>query len=201
MKKDGDFFWLEINGLTSGQPYLFQYYIDGKLKIADPYTDQIADPWNDQYITSTTYPDLPAYPEGKTEGIASVLQPGQEQYQWETTDFQVPDKNKLVIYEMLVRDFDENHSYQSVIDRLDYLEDLNINVLELMPVNEFEGNSSWGYNPSFYFAPDKYYGPKNDLKKLVDECHKRGIAVVIDMVLNHSYGQSPLAQMYWDNAK
>jgi 1,4-alpha-glucan branching enzyme len=60
-------------------------------------------------------------------------------------------------------------------------------------------DSTWGYNPSFYFAPDKYYGPKNELKKLIDECHKRGIAVVIDMVLNHSYGQSPFVQMYMDN--
>lgn len=199
MKKDGDYFWIDIHGLTSGQPYLFQYFVDGKLRIADPYTDQIADPWNDQYIESVVYPNLPPYPTDKTTGIASVLQTGQEQYQWEITDFQAPDKNEMVIYELLIRDFDTDHSYQNVIDRLDYLEDLNINVLELMPVNEFEGNSSWGYNPSFYFAPDKYYGTKNNLKKLVDECHKRGIAVVIDMVLNHSYSLSPLARLYWND--
>lgn len=199
MKKDGDYFWIDIHGLTSGQPYLFQYFVDGKLRIADPYTDQIADPWNDQYIESAVYPNLPPYPTDKTTGIASVLQTGQEQYQWEVTDFQAPDKNEMVIYELLIRDFDTDHSYQNVIDRLDYLEDLNINVLELMPVNEFEGNSSWGYNPSFYFAPDKYYGTKNNLKKLVDECHKRGIAVVIDMVLNHSYSLSPLARLYWND--
>lgn len=199
MKKDGDYFWIDIHGLTSGQPYLFQYFVDGKLRIADPYTDQIADPWNDQYIESAVYPNLPPYPNDKTTGIASVLQTGQEQYQWEITDFQAPDKNEMVIYELLIRDFDTDHSYQNVIDRLDYLEDLNINVLELMPVNEFEGNSSWGYNPSFYFAPDKYYGTKNNLKKLVNECHKRGIAVVIDMVLNHSYSLSPLARLYWND--
>jgi 1,4-alpha-glucan branching enzyme len=93
----------------------------------------------------------------------------------------------------------EEHTYKAVREKLDYLEDLRINVLELMPVNEFEGNISWGYNPAFYFAPDKYYGPKNELKKLVDECHKRGIAVVIDMVLNHSYGLSPFVQMYMNN--
>ncbi len=67
-----------------------------------------------------------------------------------------------------------------------------------MPVNEFEGNSSWGYNPSFYFASDKYYGPADELKKLVDQCHQRGIAVVMDLVLNHSYGQSPFVQLYFD---
>jgi 1,4-alpha-glucan branching enzyme len=67
-----------------------------------------------------------------------------------------------------------------------------------MPVNEFEGNESWGYNPSFYFAADKYYGPAGDLKAFIDACHNRGIAVIIDLVLNHSYGQSPLVQLYFD---
>jgi len=199
MKKDGDHFWLEITGLESGTEYAFQYLIDGNIRIADPYSEKILDPWNDQYISNSTYPGLVSYPEGPAEGIVSILHPGQEEYQWEITDFQVPDTEKLVIYELLIRDFTEEHTFEAVREKLDYLEDLNINVLELMPVNEFEGNSSWGYNPSFYFAPDKYYGPRYELKKLVDECHKRGIAVVIDMVLNHSYGQSPLVQMYMDN--
>jgi hypothetical protein len=199
MKKDGDYFWLEIANLEKGKEYVFQYLIDGELKIADPYTEKIADPWNDKYILNEVYPNLIQYPEGETDGIASVLQPGQDDYNWEVTDFQIPGKEKMVIYELLIRDFTEEHTYKAVLEKLDYLEDLNINVLELMPVNEFEGNSSWGYNPSFYFAPDKYYGPKNELKKLIDECHKRGIAVVIDMVLNHSYGQSPFVQMYMDN--
>ena len=68
--------------------------------------------------------------------------------------------------------------------------------LNLMPVNEFEGNESWGYNPSFYFAADKYYGPKNDLKRFIDECHKRDIAVILDIVLNHSYGRSSFVRLY-----
>lgn len=199
MKKDGDFFWLDISGLEEGVEYAYQYFIDGQIKIADPYTEKILDPWNDQYISDDTYPNLKPYPESKTEGIVSVLQTAQQEYNWQVTDFEMPEKEKMVIYELLIRDFTEDHTYASVTDRLDYLEDLNINVLELLPVNEFEGNSSWGYNPSFYFAPDKYYGPKNELKKLIDECHKRGIAVVIDMVLNHSYGQSPFVQMYMDN--
>jgi 1,4-alpha-glucan branching enzyme len=199
MNKDCNYFWLEIPNLEPGKEYAFQYLIDGKIKVADPYTEKTLDPWNDRYISSTVYPNLIPYPVNKTEGIASVLQPGQEKYNWEVNDFQVPEKEKLVIYELLVRDFNEEHTYKAVLEKLDYLEDLRVNVIELMPVNEFEGNSSWGYNPSFYFAPDKYYGPKNELKKLIDECHKRGIAVVIDMVLNHSYGQSPFVQMYMNN--
>ncbi len=67
-----------------------------------------------------------------------------------------------------------------------------------MPVNEFEGNLSWGYNPDYYFAPDKYYGPKNEMKAFIDSCHKKGIAVVMDIALNHSFGLSPMVQMYFD---
>ena len=70
--------------------------------------------------------------------------------------------------------------------------------MELMPVNEFDDNESWGYNPSFYFAPDKYYGTKDKLKEFIDSCHARGIAVIIDMVLNHATGSSPMAKLYWD---
>lgn len=199
MKKDGDYFWLDIPNLTPNQEYLFQYFVDGALKIADPYTAKTCDPWNDSFISSTTYPGLKAYPAGKTEGITSVIQTNQEPFNWSNTDFEIAAKEEMVIYELLVRDFTAAHSFKAIIDKLDYLQDLRVNVLELMPVNEFEGNSSWGYNPSFYFAVDKYYGPANDMKQLVDECHKRGIAVVIDMVLNHSYGQSPFLQLYMNN--
>jgi glycosidase len=203
MKKtpDGQRFWLELDGLVPGKEYVFQYFIDGKIRVGDPYADKISDPWNDSYISESTYPNLIAYPAGKTTGIATVLQTNQQSYEWEIEEFTPPSVTDLVIYELLVRDFTTQHSYAAVTDKLDYLENLGVNVIELMPVNEFEGNLSWGYNPSFYFAPDKYYGPKNELKRLVDECHKRGMAVVIDLVLNHSYDQSPLVQMYFDGDK
>jgi len=194
---DGDYYWLSIGNLTPQQEYIFQYYIDGELRIADPYTEKISDP-NDKYISESTYPGLIEYPESQTTRIASVLQTAQDEYQWVNTDFVPPEKDQLIIYELLVRDFLATHDYQTLIDTLDYLDTLGINAIELMPINEFEGNESWGYNPSFYFAPDKYYGPKEDLKAFVDSCHGRGIAVIIDMVLNHSYGQSPLVRMYFD---
>jgi glycosidase len=201
LKKDGDYFWIDIPGLTPGKEYPFQYLIDGNLKIADPYTEKICDPDNDKYITSTTYAGLISYPTGKTTGITSVLQTNQQAYAWQTGSYTPSSADTMIVYECLIRDFDPLHSFAGVINHLDYLKELGVNVLELMPVNEFEGNSSWGYNPSFYFAPDKYYGPKNDLKRLVDECHKRGISVVTDLVLNHSYGQSPLVQLYFDGLK
>lgn len=193
-------FWVTLNNLTPGQEYIFQYLIDEELLIADPYSEKISDPWNDHYIESATYPNLISYPDGKTTGVASVIQTAQLPYQWEVTNFTAPAKTDLVLYETLIRDYTAAHTYKSIKDTISYLKRLGINVLELMPVNEFEGNISWGYNPSFYFTPDKYYGPKNELKKLIDECHKNGIAVVIDMVLNHAYGLCSLARLYWDDA-
>ncbi len=189
-------YWLTISGLTPKQEYAFQYFVDGEIKIADPYTEKVLDPWNDKYIPESVYPDLKPYPEGKTTEIVSILQTAQEPFPWQITDFQRPDKSNLVIYELWIANFIQEHTFQSLIDTLNYLDTLGINAIELMPVTEFEGNESWGYNPSFYFAVDKYYGPANDLKKFVDECHKRGIAVILDMVLNHSFGQSPFVRLY-----
>jgi glycosidase len=101
---------------------------------------------------------------------------------------------------LLVRDFISARNFQVLKDTLNYLVTLGVNAIELMPFNEFEGNESWGYNPDFYFAPDKYYGTKDMLKAFIDACHENGIAVIQDMVLNHSCGQSPLCQLYWDAA-
>ena len=194
---DGNIWWVQINGLTAGQEYAYQYLVDGNLRVADPYCEKVLDPGNDRFISALTYPNLRGYPVGQNAGIMSVLQTNQPAYAWTTpANFVRPAKADLVIYEMHIRDFVARHDFQTVRDTLAYLQRLGVNCLELMPINEFEGNDSWGYNPSFYFAPDKYYGTKNALKSLVDECHRRGIAVVIDMVLNHSCGQSPMVQLY-----
>ncbi len=175
--------------------------IDGTLKVADYNTEKVLDPDNDQYIPSTTYPNLKPYPTGKTSGIVSVLQTAKPAYTWQVTNFARPNKQNLVIYELLVRDFTAAANFQTLIDTLSYLQRLGVNAIEVMPFNEFEGNSSWGYNPDFYFAPDKAYGTENTVKKFIDECHKRGMSVIMDMVMNHSFGQSPMVQMYWDNTK
>jgi hypothetical protein len=198
---DNNWFWCEIDGLLPGVEYSYQYLVDGDLRVADPYGEKVLDPWNDSYIGEDVYPDLLPYPVGKTTGIVSVLQTAQTPYVWQNGDFEAPSKTDLVIYELLVRDFSSGHSYRAVIDTLDYLVGLGVNAIELMPVNEFEGNSSWGYNVSFMFAPDKYYGTKADLKALVDAAHERGMAVFVDMVLNHQFGQSPLVQLWWDGTQ
>jgi 1,4-alpha-glucan branching enzyme len=193
-------YWLEISGLNPQQEYIFQYSVDGTLRIADPYAEKILDPWNDGFITNATYPDLIDYPVGKTTLPASVLQTDQQPYQWQVTDFVRPAKTDMVIYELLIRDFLSTHSYKTLADTLNYLKQLGVNVIELMPIMEFEGNESWGYNPMFHLATDKYYGPRNELKKFIDKAHEMGFAVILDMVLNHAFGQSPLVRLWWDAA-
>ena len=195
---DTNYYWIRITHLTAGTEYAYQYLIDGNLKVADYNTEKILDPDNDPYIPASTYPNLKPYPTGKTTGIVSILQTAKPKYVWQITNFTRPDKRNLVIYELLVRDFVAAQNWQTVKDSLHYLKSLGVNAIEVMPFNEFEGNISWGYNPSFYFAPDKFYGTETALKQFIDECHKQGIAVIMDIVLNHSFGQSPLVQMYWD---
>jgi hypothetical protein len=196
---DGQTFWLEIGGLTAGQEYRFQYHITNDcMRVAEYYADKLLHKWDDPWIPDVTYPDLLEYPEGLTDFMVSVLQTEQPEFDWTDDDYEVPDAQNLIIYELLIRDFTVQRTYQSVIDKLDYLEDLNVNAIELMPVYEFEGNESWGYNGSFFFAPDKYYGTEDDFKTFVDECHARGIAVIMDIALNHSFGQNPQVRMYFD---
>ncbi|MFZ4412553.1 MAG: alpha-amylase family glycosyl hydrolase [Bacteroidales bacterium] len=199
MKKSllGQNFWLTINNLVPAKEYIFQYLVDGKIRIGDPYTEKVSDPWNDNYISSQTYPNMLSYPV-KAKGIASVLQTAQNQYIWTNNTFNVVPIQKLLVYELLVRDFISTHHFKTIIDSLSYLQNIGINAIELMPVNEFEGNNSWGYNTNYYCAVDKYYGGKNALKALIDSCHGRGIAVILDVVYNHSFGTSPYVMLYWD---
>jgi hypothetical protein len=196
---DGKFFWTRLIGLTSGTEYAYQFIIDGSLKVADYNAEKILDPSNDQYISTATYPGLKPYPTGKTTGNVSVLQTAKPTYNWASTSYIRPDKKNLTIYELLVRDFVAAQNWNTIKDTLAYLKRLGVNAIEFMPFNEFEGNNSWGYNPSFYFAPDKAYGTENALRALIDSCHKMGIAVIMDIAMNHSFGQSPMVQMYFNS--
>ncbi|HRZ77037.1 MAG TPA: alpha-amylase family glycosyl hydrolase, partial [Bacteroidales bacterium] len=197
---DLQYYWKRVKGLDPAKEYIYQYLVDGEIRIGDPYAHKVSDPWNDAWIPASSYPGLIPYPAGKTSGIASVIQLQPEAYAWQTTQFTPPPQDKLVVYELLVRDFSVKQNFQGVIDSLGYLKRLGVNAVELMPVNEFEGNLSWGYNPNFYFAVDKYYGRPNDLKRLVDTLHSLGIAVILDVVYNHTFGSGPYVQLYWDKA-
>lgn len=196
MKKDEDYFFIKIGDLDASKEYICQYLIDDKIRVADPYANKISDPWNDKDISNEIYPNLISYPAGKTSEIAMVVSTKEDNYSWQVDSYTIADPQNLVVYEILIRDFTEKHSIKGVQEKIPYLKGLGVNAVELMPFNEFEANNSWGYNPSFYFATDKAYGTSKDYKNFIDECHKNGIAVIMDMVLNHSYGQCPLVRMY-----
>lgn len=192
--------WVQVSGLDPDTYYKYQYLVDGAIRIADPYSELILDPSNDPGIPAQTWPNLPDYPSEETGGIVGLFKLRKEAFDWTDSEFQKPPQSRMVIYEMLMRDFIGARNYQTLLDSLDYLEKLGIQAIELMPVNEFEGNNSWGYNPSYHMALDKYYGTPEAFKTLVNACHERGIAVILDVVYNHAFGQSPLVQLYWDAA-
>ena len=210
MKKDptrNNKFWIELTGLTPGQIETYQYWVADKtpltnspalVKVADPYSTLVLSPFDDPYISAATYPNLPMYPAGQEREV-TVLQTGQTPYNWQVTDFQKPKKEDLIIYEVLVRDFDTDRNFQNLIDRIDYFKNLNINAIQLMPVMEFEGNESWGYNTSFHMALDKFYGTKDKFKELIDICHQNGIAVILDVALNHAFGRNPMVRMWMND--
>lgn len=200
---DDRYFWLTVPAekIDPAKEYGYYFIVDDNIQVADPYARLILDPWNDKYINqgATRYPGLKSFPTDRVPELAIAVYHGNgDGYQWQVTDFEAPAKEDLIIYEMLLRDFTEEQSLEAAMTHLDYLQRLGINAIELMPVMEFDGNNSWGYNPNFYFAPDKYYGTSTMYKTFIDECHRRGIAVIFDVVFNHTWGQHPWCKMYWD---
>lgn len=146
---------------------------------------------------------------GKDDGIIRVKD-GQritDTYVWQHDDKPLPADHELVIYELHVGDFsggeDDPYArgkYKHVIEKLDYLCELGINAIELMPLKEYPGDYSWGYNPRHFFATESSYGSTAELKNLIDECHGKGIRVIIDGIYNHSEASAPLTQIdhdYW----
>lgn len=201
MKRDdaSGCWWITIDGFDPAKEYRFQYRLgnaDGRADtfVSDPYTEIVYDQWNDQYIAG-----VPAFPED-ARGHVSAFRIERPEFAWQHSDFEIEDKHDLVIYEMLFRDFSKTQDIAGAMAQLDYIEGLGVNAIELMPIQEFDGNLSWGYNPNHWYALDKYYGTREDYKKFIDECHRRGMAVIVDVVYNHAYGSHPWAKMYWDSS-
>lgn len=197
---DGNTHWIQLTDLTPGQEYRFQYHVfPNDIQVAEWHADKILDPWNDGFIGEGTYPALIDFPaQGGNEPV-SVFQTAQAPFQWNEQGYQRPAGHTAVIYELLLRDFIDESNWATMKDTLEYLENLGVNAIELMPVNEFDGNESWGYNPNFYFAPDKFYGTREAFKRFINEAHQRGIAVILDIALNHSYALNPQLKLYWDD--
>lgn len=199
IRADSVHYWITIDNFVPGETYRFQYLIDGEIRIADLFSELVLHPTLDRYISESVYPNRPVYPSGLTSNIVSVIDPGKAIYEWKISDFERPPVEEMVIYELLLRDFVEESSFEVLRDTLGYLQNLGVNVIELMPVSEFDGNLSWGYNPVFHGALDKSYGTRRAFKQFVDEAHRQGIAVVLDVVYNHAHDNSPLIQTFGTN--
>jgi 1,4-alpha-glucan branching enzyme len=174
VNKDGT--WSITKPLPPGQ-HAYQFLIDGKTAIADPYARQLRD-----------VPDQ--------QQPHSIVHVSEKAFKWHDEDFKIKPFNQLVIYELHVGDFSPEGTFDGVVSKLDHIQNLGVSAIELMPIQEFPGDRSWGYNPAFFFAPEQAYGDTASFKRLVDECHRRGIAVILDMVFNHTAAESPLNLLY-----
>ena len=201
MKRDvenPELFWIELSNLNATELYTFQYRTNDNIRVADPYSPIVLSPYDDSWIESSTYPNLPEFPAGQDFEM-SMFQIEQTSYSWNIENFEKPAQENLMVYEVLIRDFTEEKNFQSLIDKMDYFVGLNINAIELMPIMEFDGNQSWGYNPSFHYALDKAYGTQDKFKEFVDVAHQNGIAVILDIALNHATGRNPLVRLWNEN--
>lgn len=198
------YFWITVKGLENDRMYGYYFLIDGNLRVGDPYARLVLDPYNDKYLLTDVFPGLPAYPEDKVQNVPLAIYQGNiNDYDWKVKDFKGVASSDLIIYELLFRDFtgtegkaEGNGTVRAAIEKIPYLKTLGVNAIEVLPIMEFNGNISWGYNPNFYFAPDKAYGTPDDYKEFIDICHQNGIAVILDMVFNQSDGLHPWYQMY-----
>lgn len=154
--------WFErkVAGVGAGQRYRFR--IDGGLRVPDP--------------ASRRNPD-------DVDGPSVVVDP--EAFAWTDSEWRGRDWNQAVIYEIHVGAFTPQGSFLALCDRLDYLVELGVTALELMPVAEFPGARNWGYDGVLLFAPEASYGTPEDFKTLVNAAHQRGLMVFLDVVYNH----------------
>jgi len=131
----------------------------------------------DQWVTFTD-PKATRVDSATGQGILRIRQgkPSIDDYQWQHDDKPLPPNNQLIIYELHVADFSggeadpyQRGKFKHVTEKLDYLADLGINCIELLPIKEYPGDYAWGYTPQYLFAPESAYGPPEDLKRLIDE--------------------------------
>lgn len=149
-----------VTGITEGERYF--YLLDGEIARPDPASR--------------------FQPEG-VHGPSQVVALGR--YVWHDHRWTGIPLTDYIIYELHVGTFTPAGTFAGAIDRLDYLSDLGITAVELMPVGQFPGERNWGYDGTYIFAPQNSYGGPEGLQRLVDACHQRGLAVILDVVYNH----------------
>ncbi len=194
------YFLTTVSGLDNSTWYPYYYLVDGTLRVGDPYANLVLDGYSDKWLPGDVFADRPAYPYDKFNDVQLAVYRG-DMNDYKFSEFKIPNHKNLIIYEMLFRDFTgtdktADGTIRAAIEKIPYLRSLGVNCVELMPVMEFNGNNSWGYNTNFYMALDKAYGSPNDLRDFVELCHQSGIAVILDIVFNQSDGLHPWYQMY-----
>ena len=179
LEHEGTGYWYGfVEGAAVGQEYKFRLTNgDQELDRIDPYAMQV------------------------TNSVGNGVIYDHSAYDWEGETAHCPPHHEMVIYEMHVGSFapsdDGVGGFHDVIEQLDYLQELGVNTLQIMPVAEFAGDQSWGYNPAHIFAVESAYGGPDAFKNLIKTAHQRGFAVILDVVYNH-FGPSDLDLWQFD---
>jgi malto-oligosyltrehalose trehalohydrolase len=160
--KRSDAGWFELVTDRAHPGTRYQYEINGDLKVPDPAS---------------------RFQPADVHGPSEVIDPAE--FNWEYADWRGRPWNEAVIYELHVGAFSSDGTFSGVEQKLDYLADLGVTAIELMPVSDFPGARNWGYDGVLPFAPHSQYGRPNDLKRLVQAAHKKGLSMFLDVVYNH----------------
>ncbi len=161
MKADGQgYFTIEIEGVKEGAEYFF--IPENKKDLPDPASH--------------------FQPKG-VHGPSAVID--QNAYEWNDTGWGGVPFHELILYELHVGTFSEEGTFEAIISKLDDIKKVGINAIELMPIGQFPGDRNWGYDGVYPYAVQNSYGGPLGLKRLVDACHQKGIAVFLDVVYNH----------------
>ena len=161
LKKDPQGYWeTEVADLEPGSLYKFR--LDGEEDFPDPAS------------------------KAQPEGVHSWSRlHDSNSYQWQDKNWKGRELDDMIIYELHVGTFTPKGTFEAIIEKLDHLEELGVNTLELMPIAQFPGDRNWGYDGVYPFAAQDSYGGIDALKKLIDECHRRNFSVLLDVVYNH----------------
>jgi 1,4-alpha-glucan branching enzyme len=173
-ESESDYWSVDVAGAHAGQEY--KYRINNSFDRRDPRARRVTN----------------------SNGNSVIYDP--DAFDWEGVPMPAPWRNDVVFYQMHLGTFGGQNppsTFDQAIERLDHIRDLGISAIKLMPVNEFAGGRSWGYNPSDLFAIESDYGGPDAMKRFVQAAHERGLAVVMDVVHNH-YGPSDLDMWQFD---
>jgi malto-oligosyltrehalose trehalohydrolase len=154
--------WYRYTDLHSGHGTLYQFRINGDLLVPDPAS---------------------RYQPQDVHGPSQVIDP--MRFEWQDDHWTGRPWEEAVLYELHVGTFNPEGTFEGVKKKLDYLVELGVTAIELMPIADFPGSRNWGYDGVLQYAPDSQYGTPDDLKDLIQTAHQKGLMVFLDVVYNH----------------